>query len=85
MPGAIPPDAIDTFSRTLAVGVLMLVPGGAGYYADRWLGTNFLTMVGFILGMIAGIGILIVQSKKMELERKAALKKKLEDSSNETE
>lgn len=70
MPGPLPSDAMNALSRTLAVGVLMLAPGFGGYLADEYFGTSYLTAVGFILGMIAGITVLLAQAKLSEAQRK---------------
>jgi F0F1-type ATP synthase assembly protein I len=51
----------NALSRALAVMVLMFLPGVAGHYLDQWLGTTFLVMIGFILGIcIAILGLLYV-------------------------
>jgi F0F1-type ATP synthase assembly protein I len=42
-------------SRAIAVMVLMIVLGVAGSYLDKWMGTQFFVVIGFVLG----IGILI--------------------------
>ncbi len=40
---------------------LMLLIGIGGSYLDKWLGTTYLTIVGFILGgVIAMVGMLYV-------------------------
>lgn len=49
------PDPWQAFSQIVA-GVLLY--GGAGWLADRWLGTTFLVAVGILLG--AGFGIYAV-------------------------
>ena len=51
----------NAVSRAIAVMVMMLMPGIAGSYLDKWLGTQFLVLIGFILGMaIAIVGLLYV-------------------------
>lgn len=51
----------NAVSRTIAVLILMLIPGIAGNYLDRWLGTRFLVVIGFVLGIgIAIFGLLYV-------------------------
>ena len=43
-------------SRIMVVSLEMILPGLAGYWADRQLGTLFLfTLVGFALGCTGGI------------------------------
>ena len=66
-------------SRAIAVMILMVVPGVVGGYMDKWLGTQFLIVIGFVLGMgIAISGLLYVAriadiaAKKSREMRKAA-------------
>ena len=48
-------------SRVIAVMILMLAPGVAGAYLDKWIGTEFLVLLGFALGIgIAIFGLLYV-------------------------
>jgi ATP synthase protein I len=42
-------NAIWTIFGYLLSGLLFW--GGVGYAADRWLGTSYLTLVGFLMGM----------------------------------
>ncbi|MQW75522.1 hypothetical protein GHK92_06525 [Nocardioides sp. dk4132] len=49
------PDPWQAFSQIVA-GVLLY--GGAGWLADRWLGTTFLVAIGILIG--AGFGIYMV-------------------------
>jgi ATP synthase protein I len=51
--------------------VLATVIGlGAGYYADRWLGTKpWLTVIGLVLGIVAGFVSLFRTVKKAEREQ----------------
>ena len=51
----------NAISRTLAVMILMLLPGVAGFYLDKWLGTSFFIILGFAIGiLIAIVGLLYV-------------------------
>jgi F0F1-type ATP synthase assembly protein I len=48
-------------SRAIAVMILMIVPGVLGSYLDKWLGTQFFIVVGFVAGIgIAIFGLLYV-------------------------
>jgi F0F1-type ATP synthase assembly protein I len=48
-------------SRAIAVMILMVIPGVAGSYLDKWLGTQFFVLIGFVLGIgIAIFGLLYV-------------------------
>lgn len=48
-------------SRAIAVMILMVIPGIAGSYLDKWMGTQFFVVIGFVLGIgIAIFGLLYV-------------------------
>jgi len=48
-------------SRAIAVIILMVIPGVAGSYLDKWMGTQFFVVIGFVLGIgIAIFGLLYV-------------------------
>ena len=63
--------SINAFSRVLAVMILMIVPGAVGYFLDKWLGTQFFIVIGFILGMILAIFGLILVAKRADDEMKS--------------
>jgi F0F1-type ATP synthase assembly protein I len=67
---AIPPDALNTFSRTLASAGLILLFGVIGYYLDQWLGTSFFVVLGVIVGTILFIAVMIIRSKLENQQRK---------------
>lgn len=56
-PGAVVPTGPGSdpwaISSTLLSG--LIVWGGAGWLADRWLGTSFLTLIGLLVGMATGM------------------------------
>lgn len=61
---------LNAFSRVMAVLLLMLLVGVGGSYLDKWLGTAFLTLTGFLLGgAIAIVGMMYVV-RAAEFERK---------------
>jgi len=62
--------SINAFSRVLAVMLLMIVPGVVGYFLDKWLGTQFLIVIGFIIGMVLAIFGLILVAKRADDEMK---------------
>ena len=70
----------NAISRAVAVMVLMVLPGIAGHYLDRWFGTQFLVLVGFVMGIcLAVLGLLYVakiadQTAKQIRERKLRMK-----------
>jgi len=75
----------NAISRAFAVMVLMVLPGIAGHYLDQWLGTTFLVMLGFILGVCIAIsGLLYVASiadatAKLNRERKKRMEARERD------
>lgn len=52
--------ALEWVARITAISLLMFLPGVGGDWLDKKLGTNFLALVGFGFGLIAGIWILLV-------------------------
>ncbi len=60
--------SINAFSRVLAVMLLMLLPGVVGFYLDRYFGTRFLIVIGFILGMGLAIFGLIQVARQADEE-----------------
>ena len=77
----------NAISRALSVMVLMVIPGVAGHYVDRWLGTQFLVLVGFVLGIcLAVFGLLYVAkiadlTAKQNRERKIRMESRKRDPS----
>ena len=64
----------------------MFLPGIAGSYLDRWFGTQFFVLIGFLLGVVVAIfGLLMVAniadqaSKKSRELRKSAEAKPKQD------
>ena len=52
-------EALNWFSRILAVGVVMLALGWVGGKIDEWFGTKFIAVIGFLIGMTVGLIALI--------------------------
>jgi len=52
-------EALTWVSRVLSVGVIMGGCGWLGNLLDSWIGTSFLTIVGFLIGMTIGLAGLI--------------------------
>ena len=56
--------AIEWAGRVMGVAFVMILPGLLGQWLDKRLGTKFLTLLGFGLGMTAGISGLLVMTKQ---------------------
>jgi hypothetical protein len=52
--------ALSWVARITAVALLMFVPGVIGQYFDERLGTSFLTIIGFVFGLAAGMCCLLM-------------------------
>lgn len=51
--------AMEWVAKITTVGIEMVLPGIAGYYLDAHWNTRFLAILGFALGLAAGIWQLI--------------------------
>jgi hypothetical protein len=47
--------ALSWSARVMGVALEMVVPGIAGSWLDRRLGTGFLVIVGFVFGLVVGV------------------------------
>ena len=52
--------ASEWFARTLAIVLVMVAPGAFGAWLDGRLGTNFIAAIGFVLGMVLAIALLMI-------------------------
>lgn len=52
--------ASEWFARTIAIVLVMVAPGALGAWMDERSGTSFIAAVGFGLGMILAIGLLML-------------------------
>jgi hypothetical protein len=52
-------EALDWVGRVMAVGLVMLLPGLGGQWLDQWLGSSVLVLIGFAVGLTAGVAYLI--------------------------
>ena len=57
--------AMEWVSRILAMCVVMILPGIGGHWLDKRLGTSFLALLGFMVGMVIGFTYLLVLTKAM--------------------
>ena len=55
--------AMEWVSRIFTVALEMILPGLGGQWLDRKLGTGFLVLVGFVLGLTLGITHLLLMTK----------------------
>ena len=55
--------ALEWVSRITTVALMMVLPGVAGAWLDGKFGTRFLALLGFALGVSAGVWQLIVISR----------------------
>ncbi|MFV1965276.1 MAG: hypothetical protein ACC628_07610 [Pirellulaceae bacterium] len=63
-------EALDWVSRIMAVTLVMLLPGLGGHWVDKRLGTEFLVLVGFALGLTVGVAYLIWMTQTLNGRRK---------------
>jgi hypothetical protein len=54
--------AMEWVSRITTVALEMVIPGVIGWFIDRALGTRFIAIVGFGLGLFGGMYHLIVMA-----------------------
>jgi hypothetical protein len=60
---------LNAFSRILATLVFLIAFGVAGAFLDRWLGTSYFILLGFIIGTVFAIVGMLYVIKVAELER----------------
>jgi len=60
---------LNAFSRILATLVFLILFGVAGAFLDRWLGTSYFILLGFMIGMVFAIVGMLYVVKVAELER----------------
>ncbi len=56
---------MEWVSVAMAVAVMMVLPGLAGQWLDKRLGTGFLALVGFGVGVASGIYYLLAATARM--------------------
>lgn len=72
-----PAKAIELISRVLAAAVVIVAPGLLGHYLDKRLGTTYLVLVGFGLGLVVGMTYLLLLARQLDAEQKLAEKESL--------
>ncbi len=58
--------ALEWVARIMAVALIMVVPGLAGQWLDRKLGTGFLVLLGFGIGLPGGMGCLLLMTRQSQ-------------------
>ena len=56
-------EAMEWVSRILAAAVMMFLPGLAGQWLDKRLGTGFLALAGLAIGVVSGFAYLLAVTK----------------------
>ena len=64
--------AMQWVGRIFGAALMMCLPGLGGQWLDRRLGTNFIVLVGFAVGLAASMAYLIAATRQAEARRKAA-------------
>ena len=59
-------EAVQWVSRITTVALEMVLPGLAGHWLDQRLGTGFLVLVGFVLGLTCGLWHLLAMTRPSE-------------------
>ncbi len=67
-------------TRATTIALEMVFPGLAGQWADKQLGTSFLTLLGFALGLTVALLHLLQLARQAETERLSKLNSKTHDS-----
>ena len=60
--------AADWFARTIAIVIVMTAPGASGAWLDSLLGTGFLAGLGFVLGIVLAIALLMVFTRIKKID-----------------
>jgi F0F1-type ATP synthase assembly protein I len=61
---------MEWVARITAVGMEMVLPTVAGFYLDRYLQTGYWTLVGLIVGGVAGFWHLLQMTKALQSKRR---------------
>jgi hypothetical protein len=69
--------AIELISRVLAAAVIIVAPGLLGQYLDKRLGTSYLVLLGFGLGLAVGMTYLLLLARQLDAEQKRAERESL--------
>jgi F0F1-type ATP synthase assembly protein I len=47
--------AMEWVAKITTVGLQMVLPGIGGYYLDKWMGTSYWAVSGFVVGFVVGL------------------------------
>lgn len=64
--------AMQWVGRIFGAAIMMCLPGLGGQWLDSRLGTHFMVLVGFAIGLAASMAYLIAATRQAEARRKAA-------------
>lgn len=64
-------EAMQWATRAMTIALEMVIPGLIGQWADKKLGTSFLTLLGFALGLSAALYHLVSLARQTEQARHA--------------
>jgi len=62
-------EAFDWVARIMAVALEMVLPGLAGQWLDHRIGTGFLVVIGFAVGLIGGMTHLLAMTHAWSRQR----------------
>lgn len=57
---------MEWVARITAAGLMMVLPGLGGQWVDQRIGTGFLTLVGFAMGIACGLAYLLAITRKID-------------------
>ena len=63
--------AVEWVGRIMAAALMMVLPGLLGQWLDQRYGTSFLALIGFGIGMVAGIGCLLLMTKSIQKKKQS--------------
>ena len=56
--------AMEWVARITAAALMMVLPGLGGQWIDRRLGWSVFTLLGFLIGLVGGVGYLLAVTRK---------------------
>jgi hypothetical protein len=71
--------AMQWVARVFAVSLMMVLPGLGGQWLDSRWQTRFVGIAGFVLGLVGGMAYLIAMTRRDDLGRHEAARRKVGD------